>query len=64
MPLATRNLAVAQRRDKEMFQFVRGGGWDRPRASFKSEDYELLKQKNPKIISTYSTCQLDPTFYE
>ena len=30
MPLAMRNLAIAQQRDVERYRLVRGGGWDRP----------------------------------
>ena len=29
MPLAHRNLAIAQQRDIERYRLVRGGGWDR-----------------------------------
>ena len=31
MPLAMRNLAIAQRRDKERFRHVRGGGYVKPK---------------------------------
>ena len=34
MPVAMRNLAIAHQRDKERYRLVRGGGWDRPKASF------------------------------
>ena len=34
MPLAMRNIAIAQQRDIERYRRVRGGGWDRPKASF------------------------------
>ena len=34
MPLAFRNLAIAQQQDIERYRLVRGGGWDRPKASF------------------------------
>ena len=33
MPLAMRNLAIAQQCDTERYRLVRGGGWDRPKAS-------------------------------
>ena len=45
MPLAFRNLAIAQQRDIERYRLVRGGGWDRPKASFKPGDYVLLRDK-------------------
>ena len=44
MPLAFRNLAIAQQRDKERYSLVRGKGWDRPKAKFQPSDYVLLKQ--------------------
>ena len=34
MPLAMRNLAIAQQRDKERYRHVRGGHYDRPKAKF------------------------------
>lgn len=44
MLLAMRNVAIAQHQDKEQYWLVRGGGRDRPKASFKPGDYVLLKQ--------------------
>ena len=44
MPLAMRNLAIAQQRDMERYRLVRGGGWDRPKASFAPGDYVMLRQ--------------------
>ena len=38
MPLAMRNLAIAQQRDQERFRHVRGGSYDRPKATFKAGD--------------------------
>ena len=38
MPLAMQNLAIAQQRDMERYRLVRGGGWDRPKASFAPGD--------------------------
>ena len=43
MPLAFRNLTIAQQRDIEIYKLVMGGGWDRPKASFQPGDYVLLK---------------------
>ena len=43
MPLSMRNLAIAQQRDKERYRLVRGRGWDRPKATFKTGDYVLLR---------------------
>ena len=34
MPLAMRNLTIIEQRDKERYKLVRGGGWDRPKATF------------------------------
>ena len=36
---------IAQQRDIERYRPVRGGGWDRPKASFQPGDYVLLMQK-------------------
>ena len=44
MPLAMRNLAIAQQRDKERYRHVRGEGYDRPKASFKEGEMVMLKQ--------------------
>ena len=44
MPLAMRNLAIAQERDKEKYRLVRGGGWDRPKASFALGDFVMIRQ--------------------
>ena len=44
MPLAMRNLAIAQQRDKERYRLVRGGGWDRPKATFQPGDYVMIRQ--------------------
>ena len=43
MPLAMRNLAIAQPRDKERYRLVRGGGWE-PKASFAPGDYVMVRQ--------------------
>ena len=42
MPLAMRNLAIAQNRDREQYRRVRGSGWDRPKPSFKVGDFVLV----------------------
>ena len=44
MPLAIRKFAIAQQRDIERYCWVRGGGWDRPKASFASGDYVMIRQ--------------------
>ena len=44
MPLAIRNLAIAQQRDKERYRLVRRGGWDRPKLTLQPGDYVLMKQ--------------------
>ena len=45
MPLAMRNLAIAQQRQKERYQLVRGGSWHKPKASFQVGDYVMLKRE-------------------
>ena len=45
MPLAMRNLAIVQQRDVERYRHVRGGGSDRPKATFSPGDYVLLKHE-------------------
>ena len=50
IPLAFRNLAIAQKRDIERYRLVRGGGWDRPKVRFQSGDYVLLRQKNKDCL--------------
>ena len=47
MPLAMRNLAIAQHRDKARFKRVRGGtrGWDRPKTVIKEGDFVLVKRQ-------------------
>ena len=45
MPIAMRNIAISQQRDKERFSHVRGGGYARPKASYAVGDFVLLKQK-------------------
>ena len=44
MPLAMRNLAIAQQRDKERFRHVRGGGYDRPKEKFAVGQFVMVKQ--------------------
>ena len=44
MPLAMRNLAIAQERDKMRFRFVRGGSYIKPKAEFQVGEYALVKQ--------------------
>ena len=44
MPLAMRNIAIAQQRDIERYRRVRGGGWDRPKAFFAPGDDVMIRQ--------------------
>ena len=44
------NPAIAQERDKERDRLVLGGGWDRPKASFRPGDYVSLKQKTKHTL--------------
>ena len=50
MPLAMRNLAIAQQRDVERYRHVRGGGWDRPKSTFIPGDYVMLKQETKHTL--------------
>ena len=50
MPLAMRDLVIAQQRDKKRYRLVRGGGWDKPKATFKARDYVLLKQHTTSTL--------------
>ena len=50
MPLAMRNMAIAQQRDEDRFRLVRGGGYDRPKATFAVGDFVLLKQKKKNTL--------------
>ena len=45
MPLAMRNLAIAQQRDRERYRHVRGGKYDRPKAKFAIGEMVMLRQK-------------------
>ena len=54
MPLAMRNLAIAQQRDMERYRLVRGGGWDRPKASFAPGDYVMLRQVTTSTLEAPS----------
>ena len=47
MPLAMRNLAIAQHRDKARFRRVGGGtgGWDRPKTVIKEGDFVMVKRQ-------------------
>ena len=42
MPLAMRNLAIAQHRDKTRFLKVRRGSWDRPKPRMQVGDFVLV----------------------
>ena len=50
MPLAIRNLAIAQQRDKERYSLVRGGSWAKQKASFEPSDYVLVKRVKPNTL--------------
>ena len=45
MPLAMRNLAIAQQRQKEGYQLARGGSSHKPKASFQVGDYVMVKRE-------------------
>ena len=50
MPLAMRNIAIAQLRDKERYSLVRGGSWARPKASFEPRDYVMVRKVKPTAL--------------
>ena len=50
MPLAMRNMAIAQQRDKERYRLVRGGKYDRPKAKFAVGDFVMVKQKKDHTL--------------
>ena len=50
MPLAMRNIAIAQQRDKERYSLVRGGSWARPKASFEPGDYVMVRKVKPTAL--------------
>ena len=45
MPLAMRNLAIAQQRQEERYSLVRGGEWAKSKASFAVGDYVMVKRE-------------------
>ena len=49
MPLAMRNLAIAQQRDQERYRHVRGGKYDKHKASSKVGDFVMVKQKGTSL---------------
>ena len=55
MPLAMRNLAIAQQRDKERLRHVRGGGYDKPKEKFKSNEYVLLNNSKKHTLKASVT---------
>ena len=56
MPLAMRNLAIAQNRDRTQYKRVRGSGWDRPKPRFKVGECVLVgRQTKGKLdIATHT----------
>ena len=50
MPLAMRNLAIAQQRQKERYSLVRGGEWAKPKASFSVGDYVMIKRETRNAL--------------
>ena len=50
MPLAMRNLAIAQQRQKELYSLVRGGEWAKPKASFSVGDYVMVKRETKNTL--------------
>ena len=50
MPLAMRNLAIAQPRQKERYSLIRGGEWAKPKASFAMGDYVMVKRETKNTL--------------
>ena len=50
MPLAMRNLAIAQQRQKERYSLVRGEEWAKPKASFAVGDYVMVKRETKNTL--------------
>ena len=50
MPLAMRNLAIAQQRQKERYSLVRSGEWAKPKASFSPGDYVMVKRETKNTL--------------
>ena len=54
MPVAMRNLAIAQQRDKERYRLVRGDGWDRPKATLQPGNYVMIRQVTKNTLQAPS----------
>ena len=56
MPLAMRNLGIAQNRERTLYRCVRGSGWDRPKSSFKVGAFVMVgrQTKGTLDIVTHS----------
>ena len=52
MPIAMRNLAIAQQRDKERFRHVRSGKYQKPRSMFKVGEYVLVQHDMTHSLET------------
>ena len=52
MPMAMKNLAIAQQRDIQRYRHVRGGQYDRPKALFAVGDFVMLKQKKVETLDS------------
>ena len=50
MPLATRNLSVAQHHDHKRFRHVRGGDYAKPKALFGVGGFAILKQPDRDVL--------------
>ena len=50
MPLAMRNLAIAQQRQKERYSLVRGGEWAKPKVSFPVGDHVMVRRETKNTL--------------
>ena len=45
-----RNLAIAQQRQKERYNLVKGGEWSKPKASFALGDYVMVRRETKNTL--------------
>ena len=58
MPLAMRNLAIAQQRDRHQYVGVHDHGWDRPKATFHVGQFVWVKRQTKGTLDTATHPQI------
>ena len=53
MPLAMRNLAIAQQRDRDRICHVRGGGYNIPKGKFVLGEFVVLKKGKENTLQPF-----------